>query len=117
VEWDGESVKFSVDSAVHYSVARSDLLQYGSSVISQPYFVILNLAVGGQFDGDPGSDAIFPATMVVDWCVFIRSSAVAQPSPGAMRAHAVALCLPRPLRCSVSSAGAASRASCRRFAS
>ena len=67
VEWDGESVKFSVDSAVHYSVARSDLLQYGSSVISQPYFVILNLAVGGQFDGDPRSDAIFPATMLVDW--------------------------------------------------
>jgi beta-glucanase (GH16 family) len=67
VEWDGESVRFSVDSAVHYSVARTDLLQYGSSVISQPYFVILNLAVGGQFDGDPGSNAIFPATMLVDW--------------------------------------------------
>jgi len=67
VEWDGESVRFSVDSAVHYSVARTDLLQYGSSVIGQPYFVILNLAVGGQFDGDPGSNAIFPATMLVDW--------------------------------------------------
>jgi len=67
VEWDGESVRFSVDSAVHYSVARSELLQYGSSVIGQPYFVILNLAVGGQFDGDPRSDAIFPATMLVDW--------------------------------------------------
>ena len=67
VEWDGESVRFSVDSAVHYSVARTDLLQYGSSVISQPYFVILNLAVGGQFDGDPSSNAIFPATMLVDW--------------------------------------------------
>ena len=67
VEWDGESVRFSVDSAVHYSVARTDLLQYGSSVIGQPYFVILNLAVGGQFDGDPSSNAIFPATMLVDW--------------------------------------------------
>jgi len=66
VEWDGESVRFSVDSAVHYSVTRTDLLQYGSSVIGQPYFVILNLAVGGQFDGDPGSNAIFPATMLVD---------------------------------------------------
>ena len=39
----------------------------GNSILSQPYFVILNLAVGGQFDGDPQSDAIFPATMLVDW--------------------------------------------------
>jgi len=29
--------------------------------------VILNLAVGGNFDGDPKSDAIFPATMLVDF--------------------------------------------------
>jgi hypothetical protein len=29
--------------------------------------VILNLAVGGHFDGDPQSDAIFPATMLVDY--------------------------------------------------
>ena len=67
VEWDGNVVRFSVDSATHYTVARTDLLQYGSSVISESYFVILNLAVGGHFDGDPQSDAIFPATMLVDW--------------------------------------------------
>ena len=27
----------------------------------------LNLAVGGNFDGDPRSDGIFPATMLVDY--------------------------------------------------
>jgi hypothetical protein len=35
--------------------------------------VILNLAVGGHFDGDPQSDTIFPATMLVDYVrVFVR---------------------------------------------
>ena len=67
VEWDEDFVRFSVDSAEHYAVARSQLQQFGNSILSQPYFVILNLAVGGQFDGDPQSDAIFPATMLVDW--------------------------------------------------
>ena len=36
-------------------------------MIDNSYFVILNLAVGGQFDGNPQSDAIFPAAMLVDW--------------------------------------------------
>jgi beta-glucanase (GH16 family) len=67
VEWDNDAVRFSVDSVTHYTVARPDVLQYGSSVIGNSYFVILNLAVGGQFDGDPTSDATFPATMQVDW--------------------------------------------------
>jgi hypothetical protein len=36
-------------------------------VFDQSFFMILNLAVGGTFDGDPKSDAILPATMLVDY--------------------------------------------------
>jgi len=56
-----------VDGTAHYIVARTNLLEFGSSILNQPYFIILNLAVGGNFDGDPQSNAIFPATMLVDW--------------------------------------------------
>ena len=67
VEWDAVRVRFFVDGAAHYAVTRSQLEQFGPSVLDQPYFVMLNLAVGGHFDGDPRSDAIFPATMLVDY--------------------------------------------------
>jgi beta-glucanase (GH16 family) len=67
VEWDSNYVRFMVDSAAHYFITRSDVTRYGASVLNQPYSVILNLAVGGFFDGDPKSDAIFPATMLVDY--------------------------------------------------
>jgi beta-glucanase (GH16 family) len=67
VEWDAETAQFSVDSTVHYAVSRASIQQFGNPVIGNSYFVILNLAVGGQFDGNPQSDAIFPATMLVDW--------------------------------------------------
>jgi beta-glucanase (GH16 family) len=67
VEWDADVVRFSVDGTTHYEVGRGELAQRGPSILGQPYFVILNLAVGGHFDGDPRSDAIFPATMLVDW--------------------------------------------------
>jgi beta-glucanase (GH16 family) len=67
VEWDSAQVRFLVDNTAHYTVTRSQLQVYGKSVLDQPFFLILNLAVGGNFDGDPKSDAIFPATMLIDY--------------------------------------------------
>jgi beta-glucanase (GH16 family) len=60
-------VEFFVDGILHYSVTRPDIERYGNSILDQPFFLMLNLAVGGHFDGDPQSDAIFPATMLVDY--------------------------------------------------
>jgi len=67
VEWNDQSIRFFVDGNEHYSVSRADVARYGNWVFNQPYFVILNFAVGGNFDQDPQSDAIFPATMLVDY--------------------------------------------------
>lgn len=67
VEWDDQSIRFFVDGNQHYSVARGDVARYGNWVFKQMFFVILNHAVGGNFDGDPQSNAIFPATMLVDY--------------------------------------------------
>jgi beta-glucanase (GH16 family) len=67
VEWDGNSVTWLVDGVPHYYVERGDIQRYGPSVLGKSFVVILNLAIGGHFDGDPQSDAIFPATMLVDY--------------------------------------------------
>ena len=67
VEWDADRVQFFVDGALHYVVQRSDVQRYGNYVFDQGFFMILNLAVGGTFDGDPKSDAILPATVLVDY--------------------------------------------------
>jgi len=67
VEWDATSVRFYVDNVLHFGVSSDNLQQYGNPIINQSFFVILNQAVGGHFDGDPQSDAIFPATMLVDY--------------------------------------------------
>jgi len=67
VEWDSLAVKYYVDNVRHYSVTRDALQQFGNSILARPYFLVMNLAVGGNFDGDPASDAILPATMLVDY--------------------------------------------------
>jgi beta-glucanase (GH16 family) len=67
VDWDAQAIRFSVDGRVHYIVERTAVQRYGNWVFDQPFFIILNQAVGGHFDGNPQSDAIFPATMLVDY--------------------------------------------------
>lgn len=67
VEWNPIEIHFYIDNTLHYAVTRSQAEQYGKWVFDQSFFVVLNLAVGGNFDGDPKSDAIFPATMLVDY--------------------------------------------------
>ena len=67
VEWDSTSIRFFVDDTLHYLVARGVVEQHGRWVFDQQFFVILNLAVGGNFDGNPQSDAIFPATILIDY--------------------------------------------------
>lgn len=84
VEWDSVHVRFFVDNLAHYGITRDALEKYGQSILNRSYYLILNLAVGGHFDGDPQSDAIFPATMLVDYVrVFTRcSSGACQPLNG-----------------------------------
>ena len=67
VAWDATRARFFVDGIVHYTIKSETLEVFGPSILNQSFYLILNLAVGGHFDGDPQSDAIFPATMLVDY--------------------------------------------------
>lgn len=67
IEWDPAHVRFFIDDTAHYAITRSALEQFGKSILDQPFYLIINLAVGGHFDGDPQSDAILPATMLIDY--------------------------------------------------
>jgi beta-glucanase (GH16 family) len=76
VVWDAQRIRFFVDDVMYYSVTRAEVELHGAWVFDQSFFMILNLAVGGHFDGDPQSDSILPATMLVD---YVRVYRPAQP--------------------------------------
>jgi beta-glucanase (GH16 family) len=67
VVWDTAQVRFYVDDVAHYGVTRGAVQRLGNWVFDQPFYVILNLAIGGHFDGDPASDDVLPATMLIDY--------------------------------------------------
>ncbi|MFN8669207.1 MAG: glycoside hydrolase family 16 protein [Gemmatimonadaceae bacterium] len=74
-EWEPGQMRFYVDDALHYTVNRSATATLGDWAFDHSFYIILNLAIGGGFDGDPASDAIFPATMLVDYVrVFAREA-------------------------------------------
>jgi beta-glucanase (GH16 family) len=71
VQWDPALITFSVDDQIYQTVAAQTLVQGSRTwVYDHPFFVILNLAVGGTFlggSGQPDANTVFPQTMTVDW--------------------------------------------------
>ncbi|MCK6546691.1 glycoside hydrolase family 16 protein [Myxococcota bacterium] len=67
VEWDPGRITWSVDDEVYQIVTTSDVLARGRWVFDGPFFILLNVAVGGSFVGPPNANTPFPASMVVDY--------------------------------------------------
>jgi beta-glucanase (GH16 family) len=66
VTWSPDRVVFSVDDVAYQTVTPADL--NGSDwVFDHPFFIILNVAVGGDYVGPPTSATKFPTQLVVDW--------------------------------------------------
>jgi beta-glucanase (GH16 family) len=67
VTWSPSKIVFTLDG-VPYSVRTRASLSPGDRwVFNKPFFLILNLAVGGHWPGSPNASTPFPARMVVDW--------------------------------------------------
>jgi len=67
VEWNEDRITWLVDNARTLAVAPDDLPSGGRWVFNQPFFIILNVAVGGRYVGPPDASTTFPQTMLVDW--------------------------------------------------
>jgi beta-glucanase (GH16 family) len=67
IEWNSTSVRWFVDGVQFYSVTRSQVQSYGNWVFDHPMFLILNVAVGGNWPGSPNGSSVFPQRMYVDY--------------------------------------------------
>jgi beta-glucanase (GH16 family) len=68
IDWTADEVDFSVDGTVYEQQKKSDLLAKNKQwVFDHDFYVIVNLAVGGNFVGSPNAGTAFPATMLVDY--------------------------------------------------
>lgn len=67
VEWDFNHITWLVDDVPYGTVTPANIPARGRWVFDHPFFIILNLAVGGNFVGPVDPSTTFPQTMLVDW--------------------------------------------------
>ncbi len=56
-----------VDDVTLVTITEYNLEPGASWVFDEPFFLLLNLAVGGEWPGQPDDTTPFPVTMLVDW--------------------------------------------------
>jgi beta-glucanase (GH16 family) len=65
IEWDENYINYYVDDVLYNQITPAKVP--GEWVFNQPFYIILNLAVGGNFPGAPNSETVFPQTMQIDY--------------------------------------------------
>jgi beta-glucanase (GH16 family) len=67
IEWDVGVVRFYLDSTLYETRTPADVPAGTTWVYDHPFFLLLNVAVGGSWPGNPDATTVFPQTMLVDY--------------------------------------------------
>ena len=67
VEWTANQIKWFVDGYQYFSANSASIPAGDTWVYTQPQFLLLNLAVGGAWPGNPDATTTFPQQMIVDY--------------------------------------------------
>ena len=67
VEWEPNVVRFYVDGNLYETRTPADLPPGKTWVFDHPFFILLNVAVGGTWPGSPDGSTVFPQKILVDY--------------------------------------------------
>lgn len=74
LDWDAEQITWSIDGTPYYTIGRGEE-GYEGWPFDQPYHLILNLAVGGNWGGRHGvDDSIWPQRLEIDYVKIYQQS-------------------------------------------
>jgi beta-glucanase (GH16 family) len=73
VEWNQDSIHWLLDGKRYYGMNIKDGID-STSAFHKPFFIILNLAIGGMWPGNPDSTTVFPDTVYVDYVRVFKNS-------------------------------------------
>jgi beta-glucanase (GH16 family) len=67
VEWTTNQIKWFLDTHQYFTATAASLPAGATWVFTQPQFILLNVAVGGNWPGNPDVTTVFPQQMLVDY--------------------------------------------------
>lgn len=66
IEWGPDYINYYVDDVLYNQITPEDVP--GEWVFNRgPFYIILNVAVGGSLPGSPNAETVFPQTMLIDY--------------------------------------------------
>ena len=65
LKWEADKMTFLIDDVVYFTANKSQV--NGDYPFDKPFFFIMNLAVGGNWPGNPDAATVFPQRMIVDY--------------------------------------------------
>jgi beta-glucanase (GH16 family) len=84
IEWGPNYINYYVDDVLYNQITPADLEitpedpdnpgALGEWVYNKPFYIIINLAVGGNFPQAPDADEVFPKSMLVDYVRVYKNS-------------------------------------------
>lgn len=74
IEWDVDSIKWSVDNLVYYTFDLDGTFDEKYNPFDKNFYLIMNLALGGDWPGSDFSGTVFPAEMKVDYVRYYTRS-------------------------------------------
>jgi serine/threonine-protein kinase len=72
VDWTPARIDFLVDGQTYHTVTPASLPAGAKWVYGHPFFLVLNVAVGGSWPHNPDQTSVFPQTMLVDYVRIYR---------------------------------------------
>ena len=67
VEWEPNVVRFYVDDVLYETQTPKNIPAGTQWVYDHPFYILLNLAVGGSWPKDPDDTTVSPSSMLVDY--------------------------------------------------
>lgn len=67
VEWQPNEIRWYMDGNQYFRLTPHDLPEGTQWVFDHPFFILLNMAVGGYWPGYPDETTVFPQVMLVDY--------------------------------------------------
>ena len=79
VQWQPDKIVWTVDGVPYFTATPNDpFLQGKTWVFNHPFYLLLNVAVGGNFAGAVGPDTTFPQSTLVDYVRVYQGKPVAE---------------------------------------
>lgn len=94
IEWDSKAIKWFVDGRKYVEASIANNIN-STHEFHAPFFILLNLAVGGNWPGNPTATTVFPDTLFVDY-VRVYGLATGTSSIDAIKSKGISQNYPNP---------------------